>query len=77
MHVLLAIDFSFRLKTQPAVFFIYKIFIHLIFITLNSINESTILFTLSFSFYFWLKLSNAHDYVLFVFISSDFVICKK
>ena len=58
-------------------FFSYKIFINFISITLNPINESTILFTLGFSIYFWLKLSNAHGYVLFVFINSDLVICYK
>ena len=37
---------------------------------------TSILFTLSFSFYFWLKLSNAW-LCLFVFINSDLVICNK
>ena len=48
IYVLLAIDFSFRLKTQPVVF-IYKILIHFISKTLDSINECTILFTLFFA----------------------------
>ena len=76
MHVLLAIDFPFDWRLSP-LFFSYKIFINFISITLNPINESTILFTLGFSIYFWLKLSNAHGYVLFVFINSDLVICYK
>ena len=29
-----------------------------------------------FLFYFWLKLLNAHDYVLFMFINTDLVIAE-
>ena len=39
MHVFLVVDYSFRWRTQPAVFFIYEVFVAAIHVDLNKSFE--------------------------------------
>ena len=41
MHVFLVIDYSFRWRTQPAVFFIYEVFVAAIHVDLNKLSKES------------------------------------